>query len=66
MVKTINVTEEQIKELGNAIAAYGDILWNIYLGLSVPHKYESLTNMSKGDLMVRMDALKTLHADLSE
>ena len=44
MVKTINVSEEQIKELGNAISAYGDLLWKLELGLSVPGRYECLSS----------------------
>lgn len=66
MVKTINVSEEQIKELGNAISAYGDLLWNLELGLSVPSKYECLSSDGKADLKNRIAILKQLHSDLSK
>ena len=66
MVKTINVSEEQIKELGNAISAYGDLLWNLELGLSVPSKYECLSSDGKADLKNRITILKQLHSDLSK
>ena len=68
MVKevTITVSEEQIKELGNAIAAYGDILWNLELGLNVPSKYECLASTGKADLKNRITILKQLHKDLSK
>ena len=66
MVKTINVSEEQIKELGNAISAYGDLLWNLELGLSVPSKYECLSCEGKADLKNRITILKQLHSDLSK
>lgn len=66
MVKTVNVSEEQLKELGNAIAAYGDVLWNLELGLSVPSKYECLASTGKADLKHRIAILKQLYNDLSK
>lgn len=66
MVKTIDVSKEQIKELGNAIAAYADVLWGAYLGLPVTSKFECFKDMSKGELMARLDALKTLHKELDQ
>ena len=62
---TLYVSDDQLKELGNAIAAYADVLWAINLGLSVPPKFERLKNISKSDLKRRIDILKTLHYDLS-
>ena len=68
MVKTVTITvsDEQIKELGNAIAAYGDILWNLELGLSVPSKYECLASTGKADLKNRIAILKQLYNDLNK
>ena len=63
---TLYVSDDQLKELGNAIAAYADILWAINLGLSVPPKFECLKDLSKSEVKRRLDALKTLHADLSK
>lgn len=66
MVKTVNVSDDQLKELGNAIAAYGDLLWNLELGLSVPSKYECLSSDGKADLKNRIAILKQLYSDLSK
>ena len=63
---TLYVSDDQLKELGNAIAAYADILWAINLGLSVLPKFECLKDLSKSEVKRRLDALKTLHADLSK
>lgn len=63
---TLYVSDDQLKELGNAIAAYADILWAINLGLSVSPKFECLRDLPKSEIKRRMDALKTLYADLSK
>ena len=63
---TLYVSDDQLKELGNAIAAYADILWAINLGLSVPSKFECFRDLPKSEVKRRLDALKTLHADLSK
>lgn len=67
MVKeiTITVSEEQIKELGNAMSAYGDLLWSLELGLSVPDKYEDLRN-SDLEPINRFNLLKQLYNDLNK
>ena len=68
MVKevTIMVSEDQLKELGNAITAYGDVLWNLELGLAVPSKYECLASTGKADLKNRIAILKQLYNDLNK
>lgn len=68
MVKevTIMVSDNQLKELGNAIAAYADILWQLELGLGVPSKYECLSCEGKSDLKNRLAILKQLYNDLSK
>ena len=63
---TLYVSDDQLKELGNAIAAYADILWAINLGLGVPPKFECLRDLPKSEVKRRLDALKLLHADLSK
>ena len=67
MVKeiTIQVSDEQIKELGNAIAAYGDLLWKIELGLDIPEKYECLRE-SDIEPVNRLNALKQLYNELTK
>lgn len=61
---TLYVSDDQLKELGNAIAAYADILWAINLGLDVPTKFAKLKNLSQSDVQRRLECLKTLHYDL--
>ena len=65
MVKeiTIQVSDEQIKELGNAIAAYGDLLWKIELGLDITEKYECLRE-SDVEPVNRLNTLKQLYNEL--
>ena len=67
MVKkiTIQVSDEQIKELGNAIAAYGDLLWKIELGLDISEKYECLRE-SDIEPVDRLNILKQLHNELTK
>ena len=67
MVKeiTIQVSDEQIKELGNAIAAYGDLLWKIELGLDIAEKYECLRE-SDIEPVNRLNALKQLYNELTK
>ena len=61
---TLYVSDTQLRELGNAIAAYADILWSIQLGLPVDSKFEVLRQLSDNDIRVRLDSLKQLHYDL--
>ena len=61
---TLYVSDTQLNELGNAIAAYADILWSIHLGLPVSQKFEVLRQLSDNDIRVRLDSLKQLHYDL--
>ena len=61
---TLYVSDTQLKELGNAIAAYADILWSIQLGLPVNQKFEVLRHLSDDDIRIRLDSLKQLHYDL--
>lgn len=63
---TIEVSDEQLVELGNAIAAYGDILWNINLDLEVPDKFRILKVLPKAELKHRLSLLKQLFSDLSK
>ena len=67
MVKeiTIQVSDEQIKELGNAIAAYGDLLWKIELGLDISEKYECLRE-NDVEPVNRLNTLKQLYNELTK
>ena len=61
---TLYVSDTQLNELGNAIAAYGDILYMISLGVNIPLKFKELENLSNDELRIRFDSLKQLHYDL--
>lgn len=61
---TLYVSDTQLNELGNAIAAYGDILYMISLGMNIPLKFKELENLSSDELRIRFDSLKQLHYDL--
>jgi hypothetical protein len=61
---TLYVSDTQLNELGNAIAAYGDILYMISLGVNIPLKFKELKNLSSDELRIRFDSLKQLHYDL--
>lgn len=61
---TLYVSDTQLNELGNAIAAYGDILYMISLGINIPLKFKELENLSSDELRIRFDSLKQLHYDL--
>lgn len=61
---TLYVSDTQLNELGNAIAAYGDILYMISLGVNIPLKFKELENLSSDELRIRFNSLKQLHYDL--
>ena len=61
---TLYVSDTQLNELGNAIAAYADVLWCIHLGLPVASKFDVLKQLSDDDIRIRLDSLKQLHYDL--
>ena len=61
---TLYVSDTQLKELGNAITAYTDVLWSIHLGLPVGSKFEVLKQLSDDDIRIRLDSLKQLYYDL--
>jgi len=55
--------EELKKELGNAIAAYGQILTKAFLGISTP-KFEHLMRCTEDELRHKMQMLKDFHSAL--
>ena len=58
------ITEELKREIGFAIAAYGQILYRISLGLDVPKQFQELQNCSVDELKVKMEMLKDFHSSL--
>jgi hypothetical protein len=55
--------EELKKELGNAIAAYGQILRKASLGISTPG-FEHLVKCCDLELRYKIEMLKDLHSQL--
>ena len=52
------VSDDLVKEIGNAISAYGDVLYSIYLGYPpISEKYECLTKLSDEELRWRFSLL---------
>lgn len=64
MKKQIEITDELKKELGNAIAAYGDLLYKAYLGVSIPSKFEELNQCSIEELHNKMFLLRKFYESL--
>ena len=62
---TIQVTDELVQEIGNAIAAYGEVLFAVSLGLSPPNKLEEeLINCSDKELRRKMEILREFYEQL--
>lgn len=58
------VSEELKRELGNAISAYGDILYSALLGVNIPQKFQFLSDCSEDELKHKMEILKEFHNSL--
>ena len=54
----IQMTDDLIKEIGNAIAAYGLILGAAWAGTQVPRQFEAFKSLPDEDLHRRMTLLK--------
>lgn len=61
--RAMQVSEELKKELGNAIAAYGQILTKAFLRLSTPG-FEHLMTCTEEELKHKMQMLKDFHNQL--
>ena len=61
----VKYTPELVKEIGNAIAAYGVILRYASLGMDVPVQFEKFKDFSEEDLHRRMALLKEFHKEIS-
>ena len=59
----MEVTEELKKELGNAIAAYGKVLWKATLGVSTPG-FEGLLKCQPSELTQKYRVLKEFYEQL--
>ena len=61
----IQMSDELIKEIGNAIAAYGLILSAAWTGTEIPKKFEAFKYLPDEDLHRRMKLLKDFYAELT-
>ena len=61
----VTYSDELIKELGNAIAAYGTILRYASLGMDVPAQFEKFKQFSEEELLRRITLLKEFHKEIS-
>lgn len=59
-------SEELIKELGNAIAAYGCILRAAALKCEVPSKFEAFKNLPEEDLLHRIKLLSDFYNEIKD
>ncbi len=62
----VTYTPELIKEIGNAIAAYGIVLSAAWTGTQVPRQFESFKYLPEEDLHRRMKLLKDFHKEISQ
>jgi hypothetical protein len=61
----VKYTPELVKEIGNAIAAYGVILSYASLGMDVPVQFEKFKDLSDEDLHRRMKLLKDFYEEIT-
>ena len=61
----VKYTPELVKEIGNAIAAYGVILRYASLGMDVPVQFEKFKDFPEEDLHRCMALLKEFHKEIS-
>lgn len=61
----IQMTDDLIKEIGNAIAAYGLILSAAWTGTQVPKQFEAFKDLPDEDLHRRMKLLKDFYEEIT-
>ena len=61
----VKYTPELVKEIGNAIAAYGLILGAAWTGTQVPHQFEAFKHLPEEDLHRRMKLLKDFYEEIT-
>ena len=57
----VEIDETTFKGLNNAVAAYGDICWSLYLGTEVPARFEPLKQKSEEEMKARFESVKALY-----
>ena len=63
---TLEVDEETLNGLNNAIAAYGDICYGLIIGTQVPAKFEPLKQKSEEETRARFNALVDFYKKIEE
>lgn len=53
----VEIDETTFNGLNNAVAAYGDICWSLFLGTEVPVRFEPLKQKSEEEIRARYNAL---------
>lgn len=54
----IEVDETLLNGLNNAVAAYGDICWGLFLGTEIPARFEPLKQKSEEEIRARFKSVK--------
>lgn len=55
-----------VDAINNALVTYGDIVWSVILGCSVPQKLQPLAKLDEEELIKRLDCLKGIYKQLEE
>ena len=63
---TLEVDEQILNGLNNAIAAYGDICWGLILGTQVPAKFAPLKQKSEEEIRARINSLVDFYKKIEE
>lgn len=63
---TLEVDEQTLSGLNNAIIAYGDICWGLILGTQVPAKFEPLKQKSEEEIRARLNSLVDFYKKIEE
>lgn len=63
---TLEVDENTLNGLNNAVAAYGDLCWSLYLGTEIPVKFEPLKQKSEEEIRARFNAVKGFYEKIEQ
>ena len=63
---TIEIDEETFNGLNNAVIAYTDVIWGIYLGCEVDTKFEPLKSLPEEKLLERKDKVLNFYKEIEK
>ena len=63
---TLEVDEQTLSGLNNAVIAYGDICWGLILGTQIPAKFEPLKQKSEEEIKARLNSLVDFYKKIEE